>query len=391
MKKNGNTGHGRRMNKGIKIVLIVIAVLVIIRLILPSVVLRLANNSLEKLEGYHGHIDDIDIALFRGAYKIDSIYINKLDSASGKETPFFAAKEIDLSVEWGALFHGAIVGELVFEEPMLRFTKDKVEPDEVRKDSSDFRTVLKDLMPLQINRFEINDGRIQYIDNYSKPPVDIQMTNTHILAQNLKNSYDSTAELPARVSMTSSMYDGTLTCNVKLNPLAEEPTFDLNAELKSMNLVKVNDFFKAYAKVDVNQGTFGLYLEAAAKDGNFTGYVKPLIKNLDVLGEEDRDDNIFRKLWEGLAGGIGQLFKNPPRDQVASKIPFQGSLKDPKTNLWYAIGNILQNAFIRALQPAIDNEIGIGSVETDAEKEKDKNVFEKVFGGKDKDKKDEKK
>jgi hypothetical protein len=78
------------------------------------------------MEGYRGHINDIDLALIRGAYKIDSIYLNKYDSATGKETPFFNASLIDLSVEWKALFHGSIVGELRFTNPVLRFTKDKV-------------------------------------------------------------------------------------------------------------------------------------------------------------------------------------------------------------------------------------------------------------------------
>jgi len=367
----------------------VVLLLVIIRLILPYVVLRLVNDRLAKMKGYYGHVEDIDIALLRGAYKIDSIYLNKLDSNTNKQTPFFSAGVIDLSVEWKALFKGSVVGEMVFERPMITFTKDKVEPTKVTKDSSSFKDLKDDLMPLQINRVEINDGTIKYRDDTSKPKVDIALTNAQVLALNLRNSYDSSSRLPASINATANVYEGDLRLNIKLNPLAEEPTFDLNTEIKNTNLVKLNEFFQAYAKVDVNKGRFGLYAEAAGKDGRFKGYVKPLIQDLDILGKEDRHDNILRKLWEGVVGTVGEVFENQREDQLATKVPFEGSLKNPDSNTWQAIGAVLQNAFIRAIQPSIDQEISLAAVDTKSDEKK--TFLQKVFGKKDKDKKDDKK
>jgi hypothetical protein len=381
-----------RRRRTIKIVIGIVIAIIAIRLALPYVILRFANRSLANMDGYYGHINDIDLAIIRGAYKLDSIYINKEDSVSGKQTPLFASRVVDLSVEWKALLKGSIVGELVFQEPFLMFTKDKVEPKEVVKDSADFRKVLDKFMPLNINRCELRNGKIQYKDFGSTPNVDIAMTNLHLVAQNLRNSYDSTAILPANIHATADVYEGKLRFDAKLNPLADSPTFDMSAELNNTNLVKLNDFFKAYAKIDVNDGRFGLYTEVAAKDEEFKGYVKPILKNLDVLGEEDRKDNLLRKMWEAIAGGAGKLFENKKKDQVATKVPFQGRLDDPKTNVWLAITNILQNAFIHAIQPSIDNEISIASVKED--KKEKKTFFQKIFSKDDKkkdDKKDKKK
>jgi hypothetical protein len=370
--------------------LALVALIVVIRLILPYVVLHFANKSLANMNGYYGHIEDIDLAILRGAYKIDSIYLNKADTITGQQTPFFASSVIDLSVEWKALLKGSIVGELVFQRPYLVFTKDKVEPKEIVKDSADFRKVLDKFMPLNINSCEIMDGRVRYKDLTSVPKVDIEMTDMHVLAQNLRNSYDSSAVLPATVHATAHVYEGQLRVDAKLNPLADAPTFDMSAELKNTNLVKLNDFFQAYAKIDVNKGRFGLYTEVAAKDKAFAGYVKPLIQDLDILGKEDRKDNLFRKLWEAVAGGVGEIFENQRKDQVATKIPFKGRLDSPKTNIWLAITNILQNAFIQAIQPSIDNEINIGSVKV--QKEEKKTFLQKIFSKDDKkDKKDKKK
>jgi hypothetical protein len=375
-----------RKKKILWTLLIIAVLLVAVRLALPHIVLHYLNKTLATMEGYRGKAEDIDIALIRGAYEIDSIYLNKVDSTTQKQTPFFGASQIDLSVEWKALFHGSIVGELVFENPMIRFTKDKVEPDEVRNDSSSFKNLLDDFMPLQVNRVEINNGSIQYIDENSKPKVDIKLTNAYALAENLRNSYDSTVVLPASLRAHANIYEGELAVNMKLNPLADEPTFDVNAELKNTNLVKLNDFFAAYAKVDVNRGRFGLYTEVAAKEGKFAGYVKPLIQDLDILGKEDRDDNILRKAWEAIAGTAAEVFENQRKDQVATKVPFQGNLKDPDTNVWFALTRVLQNAFIQALQPSIDQEINIATVESQPDKKK--TFLEKVFGKKDDKEKD---
>jgi hypothetical protein len=373
-----------RKRKILVIVIACLAFLVAVRLALPYVLLRYLNHTLATTEGYYGHIRDIDLAIIRGAYKVDSVYLNKVDSTTGKQTPFFAASLVDLSVEWRALFSGSVVGEVVMTNPMMCFTKDKVEPKQVKKDSAKFDKIADDFMPLKINRFEIRNGRIQYIDQGSNPKVDVEMTDVYLTALNLRNSYDSVSVLPATIQGRASLYGGTLGCQLKINPLAESPTFDLNAELKNTNLVAVNDFFEAYAKIDVNKGTFGLYTEIAAKDGKFAGYVKPLLKDVDILGKEDRHDNVFQKLWEGLAGGVAEVFENQPKDQVATKIPFKGDVENPKANVWYAISEVLQNAFIRAIQPSIDNEVNLASIRNG--KDEKKSLIEKVLGDKDDDK-----
>src|SRR5688572_24642264 len=130
------------MKKRTKIILVIVAVLavlIITRLVLDVVVLRFLNKELAAMDGYYGHIDDIDLNLYRGAYIVDSIYINKVDSVNNKQTPFMAAKKIDLSVEWNSLFRGRIVGELEFVEPYLMFTREKTELATVQKDTADFR------------------------------------------------------------------------------------------------------------------------------------------------------------------------------------------------------------------------------------------------------------
>lgn len=359
-----------------KIIIIIVSILIIFRLFLPTIVLYYANKELSSMKGYYGKIEDIDISLYRGAYTIDSLYLNKVDLKQNLQTPFISAKTIDLSVEWKSLFKGRIVGELEFIDPVLIFTKDKTELAEVKKDTADFRSLLKSFMPLKINRFEIKNGKLQYIDKTSSPKVDVSMDRTHILATNL-SSVEDTAILPSVVRVTADIYQGNMELNIKLDALSEKPLFDMNAKIEKTQLPKLNDFFKAYANIDINKGTLNAYAEIAAKDGKFTGYVKPVIKDLDVLGPEDRDDKFLDKVWEGLIGFIGVVVENRKKDQVATKIPLNGDFGNVDVGTTSAVVYLLRNAFIQAIFPSIDNQISLSNVDKSKD---DKGFFKKLFG-----------
>jgi hypothetical protein len=158
-------------------------------------------------------------------------------------------------------------------------------------------------------------------------------------------------------------------------------------------------------------------VEGAGKDGKFVGYFKPLIKDLDVIGPEDKDDNILEKFWETTVSVVGIIFKNQRHDQVATKVPIEGTFEKSKVRVLTAVFEVLRNAFIEALRPSLDNEINLSTVESgtakgplkdlmksdkDKEKETDsgiqvkepeekkekKGLFKKLFNGKNKDKKD---
>lgn len=353
----------KKWKKAYSIIIAVIVILVLIRILLPGIVLRYANKTLAQMEGYSGHVEDITISLYRGAYQLDRLFINKLDSASGEQTAFFQVDRIDLSIEWRALFNGALVGELIFEAPSLVFTKDKAEINQVAADTTDFRQLLQDFMPLRVNRFEVQQGKIHYIDSTANPIVNLTLEQTYILAENLRNTIQGGEKLPSTIVAQAQAYGGQLDLDVQLDALAEWPTFDLTAEIAGANLPDLNEFFMAYGKFDISRGTFGLYSEFAADDGKFKGYVKPIIKNLEVVGLEDQRDGFFQRAKEAVIDLIGQILENPEKEQVASRVPIEGTFNESDVLVWEAIWQVLRNAFVEALIPSVDHAIDIRSPE----------------------------
>ncbi|ASS49074.1 MAG: hypothetical protein A3D31_04915 [Candidatus Fluviicola riflensis] len=357
----------------------IIGALIIFRLILPYIVLNYVNKKLANLEEYYGHVNDIDIHLYRGAYEIKDIRIvKKVNKGSKTDTiPFFKSPSIDLSIEWSSVFDGAIVGEIAVESPVINFVKERHTGEDVRADTADFAQLVDDLMPVTINRFDIHNGEIHYHDLEASPKLDVAMKNINVTATNLTNVTDSKELLPATLKATGEAYQGIFSLNMKFDGLANVPTFDMNTELKGLNLALLNDMLREYGNFDVKKGTFSLYGEFAAKEGKFGGYAKPFLKNLDVVQWNKQEGDVPQILWETVVGTTAEVVQNQRKEHLATKIPISGSFDNVNLNKWYAISYVLRNAFLKALRPSLDNSININKLQDS----KNKTFLEKVFGG----------
>src|SRR6478735_5117265 len=122
-----------------------LVLLVAFRIALPYILLKFVNRELTRIDGYYGHVNDIDVALLRGAYTIKDI---RLDKTGGKiPVPFFSANIIDLSIEWRAIFQCALVGEIVVEQPKLNFVKGPTKQTTQTKIDKDWTKVVDTLLP----------------------------------------------------------------------------------------------------------------------------------------------------------------------------------------------------------------------------------------------------
>jgi hypothetical protein len=368
------------------ILLYILAFLILARLALPYVVLYSFNKMLANMDGYYGHIEDIDISLYRGAYQIDRAYLKKVDK---KDTvDFVEIKHVDLAIEWKAVFNGEIVGKVAMDSATLIFTREKNDIGDVAEDTADFRHVLNSFMPIRMNKLTVTNSFIHYRDPLTTPQLDMKLSDLQLTAINLANGYDSSQVLPATIHATAKLYGGKLKLDMRMDPYADQPQFDMNTRLENTKLVQINDFMRAYANVDVNKGTFGLYTEMAAKDGKLSGYVKPLITDLDVVEWKKEEGNWLQIAYETLIGSVAWVFKNHPKDQLATKLYISGDFNNPKLSIGHAILLVLKNAFISALKPRIDQEINLGSVNNLDEKE---GFIDKFFTGDKKEKNQERK
>lgn len=346
----------RILRTNLQLLLVLIVLLVALRVALPHLVKWYVNKTLDEMPEYAGSIGDVDLKLWRGAYEIEKVDIIKTDG--DVPVPFFSSKKVEFSVQWRALFEGALVGEIAFFQPEVNFVNGPTkETKQVGVDKPWLDTVKK-LFPLDINRFEVFDGSVHYRDFHSSPKVNLEIDRIYMLATNLTNSKKLSKTLVADIKMKGRTFkESDFEVTTKLDPSRDKPTFDLNMKMDPVSLTKLNDFAQAYGKFDFERGTLALVIELAALDGNVSGYAKPLLDNMAIVNLREDVTNPVKLAWEGIVGGITRVFRNQPKDRLATKIPIEGDLSKPKTLLFPTLGNILKNAFIRAYKGNVEESV----------------------------------
>lgn len=340
---------------------VLLVVLVAARVALPYVVKDYVNDKLAALDSYDGHVDDIDIHLWRGAYSIDGIEIVKTGAA--RPVPFFKAKTIDFSVEWHSLVRGSIVSEAQFIAPEINLVQAESKQGSQLGSEVNWNRRLEELFPFKFNTIQVVDGTVRFL----APGISTKdaLTARHVSGSvtNLTNVLETGKETFADFKITADVLDGApARVNGSVDAFASDPTFDVNMEVKKVKLPDVNPWLREYIKADAEAGDFELYMELAAADNRFTGYAKPILQNVDIYRSGEPEKNPLKRVWEGFLDFAANVLENPDAEQVAARIPFKGTIENPDTNLFATIASVLRNAFVSAFARSLEGSITLRDV-----------------------------
>ena len=345
----------RRWRRRIVVSLFVLAVLVGgARLALPSVLRWYVNRTIDQSPLYDGEIGGIDVHLWRGAYAIKDIRLNK--TTGNLPVPLFSCKRVDLAIQWNALLAGEIVSRIEMEEPELNFVDGEEKGEDQSGSGGPWLKILNDLVPFRINSLAVRRGSIHLRAFAMDPPVDASLNDLEASIENLTNIHDELTPMVATVTATGLVFDqAKFEYQMKIDPASYHPSFDLAMRLIGLDVTKTNDLTRAYGSFDFEDGWFDLVVEIKSTEGRLEGYVKPLFRNLQVLNlkKDVPEDNVIQVFWEALIGGVSEVLENQPRNQFATVIPVTGDLTSPNTDIFATIGNVLRNAFVRAYMPRL--------------------------------------
>jgi hypothetical protein len=210
-------------------------------------------------------------------------------------------------------------------------------------------------LEVKIDRLDL-DGRIGYINQAAKPPYNVFLEGAKVQVRNVSNHLKDGV---ARANVTGRFLgSGDTRVQAAFRPETKGPDFDLTVAIENTDMTKMNDLLRAYGNFDVVQGQFSMFAEITVRQGKIDGYVKPLFKDMNVYdGRQDKEKGLFRKMYEGMIGGISGLLENRPRAEVATKIPITGDIEAPQTSTWEMVVRLIQNAFFRAILPGFEKEV----------------------------------
>jgi hypothetical protein len=347
--------HYRRSLWGVAIVIVL---LVVARIALPYVVLDYLNGRMARMGSYGGHIDDIDIHLWRGAYSIDRLVIQKTD---GKvPVPLFSAARSDIELSWRALSKGHLRGKIDFFDPEVNFVDGSGEGDTQTGKGVDWRAQLRALAPIRLDEVNVHNGTVTFRNFVSRPKVDLKMTEVNATATNLTNVEREHGTRVADMHATAKVLgDAPLETSARFDPLERLGDFSYQLTVRKIQLVKANDLARAYSGLDFAGGNGDFVMELEARDGQLSGYAKPLFHDLKIFSwkqdvEQDKK-NPLRIAYEAVAQGVTWMFKNHAEDQFATRVPISGRIDQKNVDTGQAILGVLRNAFIEAYKPNLEN------------------------------------
>ncbi len=347
-----------KKNRGFKkkrytLPIIILVLLIAFRLYLPTLVKNNINKILADIPGYYGQVEDVDLSLYRGAYVIKGMYLNKGTAES--QIPFLSFPKSDISIEWKSLFKGKIVSEIIMTSPEVIYVFEDQKEETGDANVDDWTKALTEIVPIDINHFEVHDGKVAFVQLTAEPNIDLQIDNLELTADNLRNVVEKERILPSRLRATGiSIGNGKVSLEGNMNLVKEIPDMDLSFSLKDADVTALNDFTNYYAGLDFDKGTFGLFSEVAIADGYMVGYVKPLLTDTKLIGKED---GFIEVLWEGFVGFFKFILKNQGTDTLATKVPFEGDLTSVEAGVWPTVINIFGNAWIKAFKGSVDDDI----------------------------------
>lgn len=339
----------------------VVVLLVAGRLAMPYAVEDYVNGKLAALEAYDGRVGDIDIHLWRGAYSIDDIVIEK--TGASRPVPFFTADRVNFSIEWKSLFKGSIVSEAAFLSPELNLVQGNSDKDSQLGQEENWNARLEELFPFRFNTIEVANGTVRFLAPGISTGDAITARRVQGRVSNLTNVVESGKETFADFRINADVLDGAPAVVVgSVDAFAAQPTFDVNLEVKKVKLPQVNPWLREFIKADAEAGDFELYLEIAAADGRFKGYAKPILQNVDIYRSGEEEQSALKRVWEGFLDFAAEVLENDQADQVAARIPFTGTIENPETSLFATISSVLRNAFISAFARSLEGSINLRDV-----------------------------
>ena len=218
------------------------------------------------------------------------------------------------------------------------------------------REVSKSEMELRVDRVRLKRCTVGMVNEAARNPYRVFLADADLDLSNLSNNF---SQGPARAELKGKfMGSGATRVTGHFRPDHKGPDLDLDVKIEETQMTAMNDLLRAYANFDVTTGTFSFYSELHVKDDKISGYVKPFFKDMKVYDRrKDKEKKVSRKMYEMLVGGVAKLLGRRPQGEVATKVDITGTLEKPHMSTWQIIGQLIKNAFFKAIIPGLEKEV----------------------------------
>jgi hypothetical protein len=332
---------------------VIILILLAVRIVLPGIILRQANQQLATFSPVlNGEISEIKLSIHRGSYLATGININ----LKSNNKTILTVDELRTGIAWSEIFKGRILANIEAVGAEIFVTQDVI--DELKRMPPREVEEVKRAVPFHLESFDLKDSRIvvsEFGDMLAGQ--EIVVSDIHTRVTNLT----PTARLPfSFFNMTATMPDSAsqIKSSGKINLQSDPIEWDADGELHSFDLSSINEILKEHIPITFNQGKLDVFAEAKSQGGVVEGYIKPFMSDLKIIKGTDYKGPRHRLIE--LVAGLGHLLlRNIDSESIATRIPFEFDGNDLNIGTGEAIDDVLQHGYDEKLPRGIENRYSI--------------------------------
>jgi hypothetical protein len=344
--------RGRRLIRLGLWLLVVVAVLVTaVGLALDPLITWRTRVALSGLDGMRGTFRDVDIRVRGLAYVIHDLRIEKV-TAGGARLPYFQVDRAEFGVYGKELLHGNVVADITLDGPRLNLLEapTKRERQDV-KEAPKLGQRLEELAPFRIDRAQVRDGEIVWIDAREKERPILRLHGIEATIENFATRAALAKHEPTVLAARGTLQkSGKVSVFATADPLAKALTFAGQAKLDGLRLTEIARLLDAKADVVAEEGVLDLAVRFRAVDGKLDGGVRPVLTGAEVKSGKA---SLGAKVKAFLVDAALDIFDDDARDAVATTIPIVGTVRGAQVQAVPTIVGILRNAFVRGLEGSL--------------------------------------
>lgn len=344
-----------------KILIFVVLLFVGLRLIIAEVALKQLNNYLAGFsESYSLHVDNLALSFLRGAYRLEGFK----GELKKDKSQFLKTNYIDISLAWRDLIRGRLQSDIVVDglnvvltQKLIQETKSR--PKDAAKEAEEAGAKV---FPVRLARIDIKNSSLQVEDLNGLPP-ELRLRITEIDGR-LSNATVTETQPISLLRLKGTLQDSaTMYVVGELNQLKAPNEWHVAVETKQFELTKLNPVLKRVGPITFTSGKLDLFFEGKGENNQVKGYVKPIVKDLKMVGNRSDFTGFKNFGLEISAAAADSLLEDRDDKTVATKVYFAYGEKGLEWSATQALSKAIQHGYRSTIDPGIENEFKMSGKE----------------------------
>jgi hypothetical protein len=265
--------------------LAIIFVIIALRIIIPIVLLKKSNEFLTTFSPIHYyHINTLTISFLPIHCSLQGIRA-KVKSTNQQ---FLTADSVDASIAWREIIKGRFLSDVSIINLDLLLINENNFLASLKKEILQMKIKTGKVKIEKIEKIELKRASLTF-ENYKS-----QADGSNLRISDINGSitnFTPTKKHPlSYFNLKAILVDQKSELKIvgEANKLKVPADWNLDAEVKDLELTALNPYFKNHSQLTFTKGSLDIYSEARSENGKTEGYIKTFFKGINIIPNKEK-------------------------------------------------------------------------------------------------------